>query len=133
MQSAKTMKKIERFNTCSCCGERRFIVNRTHILCEECNYKRLHGGKNRLEVQREKPRTPKYRKPTGELALFRQIWANREHRCVHCGAVLPDPPRASYFSHIHSKGARPDLRLDPSNIELVCTDCHQKYEFGKRD
>lgn len=133
MLSTKTKKMIERFGVCSCCGERKFIANRTRVLCDACNYKRLHGGKRRAEVKRERPKRVKRKEATGEAALFRQIWADREHRCVRCGRVLPDPPKASYFSHIHSKGARPDLRLDPNNIELLCTECHQKYEFGKRD
>lgn len=29
-----------------------------------------------------------------------------------------------FFDHIISKGARPDLKLDPDNIQLLCVDCH---------
>lgn len=49
---------------CHECGHLHPIVNKFHYLCDECNYKRLHGGKSRDEValekhkQKEKKKTP---------------------------------------------------------------------------
>ena len=119
---------------CKGCGEYRLIANRTKCLCDSCNYKRLHGGKTRFEVKIERKRyqEPKRRRITGELALFREIWLERVHVCTHCGSKLPEPLKPIYFSHIKSKGAFPELRLEKGNIELVCPTCHQKYEFGSR-
>lgn len=89
---------------------------------------------SRAEVRAEKSKAkkPKMRRATGELALFKEIWAECPHICTHCGKRLLEPLKPIYFSHIKSKGAHPELRLEKSNIELTCEECHQKYEFGKR-
>lgn len=121
------------FGVCKKCGKVRFIVNKTKFLCDECNYCRLHSGKTRKEVAISKInfKNKRYRKNTGELALFKEIWNERQHVCARCGQILPEPMRVHYFSHIKSKGAFPELRLCKTNIELLCINCHQKYEFGR--
>lgn len=116
---------------CSSCGITLPIVNKTHCLCGNCNYKRLHGGKSKYDVAREKVRKKKARKATGEWALFMEIWTERPHKCVRCGLDLGSEPKAVYFSHIRSKGAHPELRLVKSNIELLCERCHHKHEFAE--
>lgn len=139
-----TMPKQYNYYTCSKCGELKYIVNRTKILCDDCNFKRLHDGLSRFqykalngkikpckEVKRRKIKRKK-KAPTGERELFAKIWKERKHICTHCGLQLPEPMRSFYFSHIKSKGAFPELRLVESNIELVCLQCHQQYEFGSR-
>lgn len=70
------------------------------------------------------------RKKTGEAALFHRLWQERPHYCAHCGKHLEDPPRSFYFSHVKGKGAHPELRLDPDNIQLLCFRCHDKYDNG---
>lgn len=127
-------KKSEAYQKCKKCGEYRYIVNKTKCLCDDCNYKRLHDGLSRFQVKILKGdnKKPKLRKPTGELALFKEIWAERPHVCTHCGKRLLEPLKPIYFSHIKSKGAFPELRLKKTNIELTCEFCHQEYEFGAR-
>jgi hypothetical protein len=39
---------------CSKCGLERLIVNKKYCLCDECNYKRLHGGKSKQDVWSER-------------------------------------------------------------------------------
>lgn len=72
---------------------------------------------------------PTYKK-TGEAAMFNDIWNQRPHYCEHCNIHLGDSPRAHFFSHIKSKGAHPEARLDPDNIQLLCFVCHQVYDNG---
>ena len=117
---------------CRRCGRETVIVNRTHCLCDSCNYRRLHNGLSRLEYKLavKRPSSQTRRKCTGEAELFKEIWAERAHICSHRGRQLPSPMRVGYFSHIHSKGARPDLRLCKDNIELLCLECHARHEFG---
>lgn len=128
-------KTFEKFQICSGCKQVRFIVNRTKCLCSECNYKRLHNGKSRIEVRLERNRLkkPVFRQPTGELALFKEIWNERPHICTHCGKRLLEPLKPIYFSHKKSKGAHPELRLDKNNIELICEACHQLHEFSFKE
>jgi hypothetical protein len=59
----------------------------------------------------------------GEKDLFLEVWNEREHKCNECWKYLKEA-KAHNFSHIRSKGARPDLRLDKSNIEILCFACH---------
>lgn len=123
-------KKVSR---CNGCGSVTVIVNRTRQLCDSCNFKRLHNGKSRFEFEIERKRgKPKIRHKTGELELFRKIWGERPHYCVKCGKWLGNDLKPIYFSHIKSKGAFPALRLDPTNIELLCEDCHYNYEFNRK-
>lgn len=128
------MRTLNKFGVCIDCGRIKRIANRTKQLCDECNYKRLHDGKTRFQVAIEKQKSKPHetKKATGELKLFKEIWAEREHKCVKCGKDLGVVLKPQYFSHIKSKGAFPELRLDKTNIELLCCDCHHQYEFGSR-
>lgn len=129
--------KLEK-GICSVCGRETLIENRTRMLCANCNYRRLHKGMSRYEVLRKmandrKERVNRRFRNTGERELFLRIWNQRLHICNRCGKWLGDEPKPVFFSHIKSKGAHPELRLDPNNIELLCEDCHHRYEFGRRD
>ena len=73
------------------------------------------------------------RKPTGEKKLFFKIWSERPHICVNCKDYLGHEARAHNFAHIKPKGLYPELRLDPSNIMLLCYACHYAYDFQGKD
>lgn len=86
-------------------------------------------------------RTPLSKKPTSRLQEAREedkklnegIWAERKHECFEDGTPLRGNPLPIWFSHVHSKGARPDLRHNPRNIVLHCMSCHHEWEFGNRE
>lgn len=70
----------------------------------------------------------------GDLrSLFLEIWGERPHICVKCGKKLGDEPLAIYFSHIKSRGAHPELKMDKNNIELLCSACHKLHDFNERE
>ncbi|MEQ9091829.1 MAG: hypothetical protein RIE52_12105 [Balneola sp.] len=63
-------------------------------------------------------------------ALFKEIWNERPHRCAVCGYPIYEA-KAHNFSHIRSKGARPDLKMDKDNIEILCSTLdRQDKEIG---
>lgn len=66
------------------------------------------------------------RKPTGEAALFKEIWEEREHKCEVCGTELSEAG-PSNFSHLLPKGTYPDYRLDKRNIVIKCRPCHDAW------
>lgn len=99
------------------CGSH-FIENRTHWLCHNCNYFRLHG-KTLLEAQKQKQqKQPKkiyklkkypvkkakkaFKKNPGKRSekeeeilkldreLYFYIFTTKPHRCEECGISLPD-------------------------------------------
>ena len=81
------------------------------------------GGTN-MQKKGKKPmkRLQRRRKPTGELKVFKEIWAERLHVSEISGRFLPFPAHAKWiwcFSHILPKGNYPELRLDKSNIVLM--------------
>lgn len=73
------------------------------------------------------------RKSTGEKKLFLEIWNERIHYCINCNEYLGNEAKAHYFSHIKPKGLYPELRLDKSNIQLLCFDCHYAYDFQSKE
>ena len=125
---------------CSDCLKEVLIQNKTKNLCQSCVFKRNHGGKSQARILREKMRFKqaklkiirKYRN-TGELQVFIEIWQERLHICEHCGIYLGEDAKVNYFSHIKPKSTYPELRLEKSNIELLCEDCHHAREFQGRE
>ena len=82
----------------------------------------------------KKPKKPKQglnkkRGPTGEREVFLDIWKDRPHFCTNCQDFLGHEPLAHFFSHIISKKREPRLRLEPTNIRLLCNDCHYAFDF----
>lgn len=126
---------------CSGCEKERYIQNKTKNLCSECIYKRSHEGKTQMEVQYEKSiiklsqkesnllskkKFFKKVKVTGEREMFFEIWEERPHYCTNpdCRMFLGHEPKVQFFSHIKPKSVYPELRLEKTNIRLLCFDCH---------
>lgn len=65
-------------------------------------------------------------KPTGELALFLKIYADRKGLCDITGEAIPFD--VGSFAHILGKGAYPSLRLDESNIIMIKKEIHDLYD-----
>lgn len=74
-------------------------------------------------------------KPTGEGKMMLQIWSERPHYCSNknCTKYLGEEPLAQFFAHIKGKGAHSEARLDKTNILILCLDCHQDFDWGKRN
>lgn len=60
-----------------------------------------------------------------ELLVFQKIYNERAPYCEWCGTPITVFSPMNYH-HLRTKGARPDLRLEPSNIVKICYACHQK-------
>lgn len=79
----------------------------------------------------KKRRKPLRAKATGQLQVFREIWASRPHVSEVSGVGLIDPPEdpreepeplrawVAQFSHVLPKGVYRRLRNDPRNILLM--------------
>lgn len=57
--------------------------------------------------------------------LFEEIWNERPHKCNNCGLQIKEA-KAHNFSHLKSKGSRPDLKYDKDNIEIACSTLDRK-------
>lgn len=71
-------------------------------------------------------------KRTADDVLNKSLWWRRKHACYECLKPLefPGPPPKWVFSHVHGKGARPDLRYVRENVVFHCSDCHREWEAG---
>lgn len=129
---------------CSKCHKKRLIVVGAG-LCEVCNHHlKLERKANRHTTiatkltRQEKFKVfsslkRKFREPTGEKNIFLELWNERPHICTNCMIHLGDEPIAHFFSHIISKKRKPELRLEKTNIRLLCFECHYSYDFQGKE
>lgn len=111
---------------CKECKRNTYIVNKFYKLCRCCNDKRLNSNKPKKQLSKQ---TSKTKKSTGEREMFLEIWSERPHICVECGKRLGENPRVHFFSHIKPKSTHPELRLDKTNVRLLCWECHYNEDF----
>lgn len=72
----------------------------------------------------------KVRKPTGERALFVELWAKAGGKSEVSGAKLYPPEHALFVhqgSHLLPKGTYPDYRLDPRNVVMITPEEHETW------
>lgn len=103
--------------------EEKWIANKSRMLCLYHNEKRKADGK--------KKRTYK-RRVTGEGELFKEIWAEREHRSFVSGVRLKYFD-VSCFAHLIPKGSYPAYRLRKENIILLTPDEHHKFDHASHE
>lgn len=113
----------------------RFIVNKSRNLCGYHDKLRRNDAKA-LPEKKKKFLQKAFRKPTGEAELFKEIWEALEPEqrvSFVTGFPLPDQHemRTYYFSHVLSKGSRPELRLVKKNIVLMTLQEHKMWETEK--
>jgi len=104
----------------------------------------------RTPIKRKKPVVKKTKSDLTPLQIDRQrhvfdiqiaetIWnkrfefdneGNKVRRCAECKHVIHPPWRKHNFSHVLVKKTYKKIRYIELNIDLICWDCHQKWEFG---
>jgi len=60
--------------------------------------------------------------------FYKEIWAASKHACQSCGVKLPKEPLTLFFHHLLPKSIYPQFRHEPSNIAILCFECHSKCE-----
>ena len=128
------------------CGKTRYIVNRRHWLCQECNYIRLHG-EGAVEEKRKKAekllrgkvtraskikgKSAKQRKIDEELSrVYEEIERERPHVCTGCGST-----KNLSHSHIIRRSWSQGFVTLKENITYHCLvrqdgseGCHDRWE-----
>jgi hypothetical protein len=108
-------------------------------LCNDNNDKPTVKGLCQHHYWSEKRKTYKkkisVRKPTGELALFKTIFEEREKRCFLTNAKLKSYEYYmsigmfhNIFHHVLSKGLYGRFRFNPNNIIMLLPDVHNDVE-----
>ena len=97
--------------------------------CKKCTYENSFYNLKQTRINiisnKKKERIKNW---WSEKDLFKEIREERWHNCNECWKYLQEA-KAHNFSHIKSKWSRPDLRLDKSNIEILCFRCHFKKDM----
>ncbi len=105
-------------------------------LCIDNNDKPTVKGLCQYHYWGEKRKTYKkkisVRKPTGELALFKKLYSERERVCYLTGVGLNKYHNTrlfhNLFHHVLPKGLYPKYRLKPENIIMLLPDVHNDIE-----
>ena len=70
--------------------------------------------------------------PAENEKFYRWVWHNKPHICEECRRPL-GAYSAVYVSHISSRGAHPAMAHDPRNTNILCAQCHARWENGDRE
>lgn len=114
----------------------KWIVNKTHVLCQYHNQLRLHGKpKHRTQTikKRRYSETFNYCTRWGftkEMEMFKSIWETRPHVSFFTGRPVYFHP--AHFMHVLPKGLNkyPHYRLNPDNIVLGNREEHHLADMG---
>lgn len=142
-------------NTCVICGS--IVVNKKYQLCTHHNWIRLHPGETKKIYVLKRTSLPTTTKPikqrsakrtttirqdeeTYEMVFERSISKRGHCNCEECGKYLELIFRDDHnkviqrwrYSHILTKQAYPHLRHNIDNFNMLCFECHSKWEQGDR-
>jgi len=114
------------------------MIPRKKKVCKECGKEDYIFSKGRCKPCASKS----YKKPglsnkakakiDLDTNFYKEIWGERFHYCEECHKDLGDKWERYMFSHILSKGSNPAFRHDKDNINILCLECHQQWEFGDK-
>lgn len=125
---------------CSKCGRPYTIVNRRHWLCQQCNYKRLHGHDPQKKPIAKKRFSSTFDYCTdwafdSEKDLFTHMMNERGPGLWSeiSGEPIPDPGPHN-FAHILAKGLNkyPHFRFNPANICIMTMHEHHLWDNGTK-
>ena len=106
---------------CKECGKEDYIFSKGRCkYCASKSYKKPGPSKNAKE------------KIDLDTAFYKELWSERPHYCEECDKDLGSKWERYMFSHILSKGSQPRLRHNKENVNILCLECHQSWEFGDK-
>lgn len=144
--------KIEK-GICKGCNKPKFITNRTHWLCLECNSTRMDAHRSFLGIESgvqdkkagnvptytgafvtrakkgTKPQSDKSSKQDDAFYLMCAI--QLPHVCGYCGEPILGEFTRMNCDHVFEKSKFPHLRYVIEDICPTCFDCHQVKTSGK--
>lgn len=114
---------IEEFELCVNRGFQPLLDNRFKVdikLRVDLQYRYFCNSSNRKRI------------PEANFFYYKTVWNLKSHICEECKKPLHNYS-ASFISHILSKGAFPEISLDLRNNNILCYECHNKWEFGEKE
>lgn len=65
------------------------------------------------------------------VKFYRWIWEHKPHYCEECMRPLREYSSV-YCSHILTRGAHPEFAYYPENVNILCFEHHNMWEYGDR-
>lgn len=96
--------------------------------CKTCKKEKQIRDYKPIQVKSEvkkvwKKTLTRLKEKGSETRLFNEIWNEREHKCQECWKYLKEP-KVHNFDHIKPKWKYPELRMEKTNIKILCFRCH---------
>ena len=63
--------------------------------------------------------------------FYKWCLAKMPHICEECGKPI-EKAWSGNVSHILTRGAYPEMAHDPRNVNILCLNCHRRWENGDR-
>jgi 5-methylcytosine-specific restriction endonuclease McrA len=101
------------------------IIPANQRRCAECELKRKA---HRAELARLRAPATRIRNSSAWQKLREATVAAAGGRCQRCGATSEPVD----VHHIQPILARPDLALDPANLQVLCRGCHRRSEAERQ-
>ena len=92
--------------------------------CMPCSIRRF---RNYSKPKKNKPKKLPYKRASGEMGLFLEIWAKMPHVSFLDGSPLGNILKPIFFSHVLPKGTYPKWRLVECNIVLLTEQQHKDW------
>lgn len=108
---------------CKNCNKSFPQYNTAVTLCQVCAFNKYN--KPNKPITKIGKRTKEYDKWRREVAIP-YLDEKFGRLCVYCGAT-----ERLDINHIKTRGSRPDLKMEITNIEYACRLCHTKLTDGK--
>lgn len=70
--------------------------------------------------------------PVENEKFYRWCWEHKPHFCEETMRPLRQFS-ATFVSHILTRGAHPEMAHDPRNVNILCFNCHNRWENGDRE
>lgn len=148
LRMQKTVKK----NKCKECDSPH-VVNKFHMMCQQCNNMRLHGSKfgktHKFTPKRNSSpsvasKAKRDRRIKEDEEFYETVFNSKPHECEECrlngiNTPLPNEFRDYegkvnarwQYSHVVPKSITPKhLRHDPLNMNRLCLQHHEQWENG---
>jgi len=105
---------------------------------KEFSNKRVIDKGQKIIVSGGNKKSKSYQNILLDEVFYFKCFESSDHKCEECDTKLPEEFRTvdgdliyrARYSHIIPKSIAPELRHEVDNINHLCIECHQKWDFG---
>lgn len=89
------------------------------------------GGRIKVKPKTEEQKREQQEQYERDVRFYtEEVWNKRPHYCQACNKWLGNEPNLCFFDHLLPKSQYPELRYEPENLYLTCSQHHSEKEAG---